>query len=54
MLSEISKSEKDNYHMVSFICGISNSMEDYGAMEGHLNGKKSERQTNHERLWKTN
>ena len=28
-----------------------NSTEDHGGREGKLNGKKSERKTNHERLW---
>ena len=28
-----------------------NSVEDHRGREGKLNGKKSERETNHERLW---
>ena len=30
---------------------IRNSTEDHRGREGKLNGKKSERETNHERLW---
>ena len=30
---------------------IRNSSEDHRGMEGKLNGNKSERETNHERLW---
>ena len=30
---------------------IRNSMEDHRGREGKLNGKKSEKDTNHERLW---
>ena len=30
---------------------ISNRAEDHRGREGKLNGKKSERETNHERLW---
>ena len=56
MLSEISQSEKDNYHMVSLIIwfmlwNIRNSVEDHSRREGKRNGKKSERGTNDERLW---
>ena len=42
MLSEISQSEKDNYHMVSLMQNIRNSAEDHRGREGKLNGKKSE------------
>ena len=49
MLSEISQSEKDNYHTVPLISDyISSSAEDNRGREGKLNGKKSERETNHE------
>ena len=30
---------------------IRNSTEDHRGREGNLNGKKSERETNHEKLW---
>ena len=51
-LSEISQAEKDNFHMVSlYMWNIRNSAEDYRGREGKLNGKKSERETNNERLW---
>ena len=30
---------------------IRNSVKDYRGREGKLNGKKSERETSHERLW---
>ena len=51
MLSEIRQAEKDNYHMVfTYMWNIRNSMEDHRGREGKLNGKKSERETNHERL----
>jgi len=32
---------------------ISNSMEDHRGREGNLKGEKSERETDHERLWAT-
>jgi len=51
MLSEISQSEKDNFHMVSLMWNIRNSAEDNTEREGKLNRKKSERETNYERLW---
>lgn len=30
---------------------VKNSLEDHKGREGRRNGKKSERETNHERLW---
>ena len=53
MLSEISQAEKDSYHTFGFthMWNIRNSEEDHRGREGKLNGKKSERETNHERLW---
>ena len=52
MLSEMSQSEKDNYHMVSLICGIKETVQRIiGEGRGGKNGKSSERETNHERLW---
>ena len=51
-LSEISQSEKENYHMVSLIMwNIRNSAEDHKGREGKLNGKSSEKKKTHERLW---
>ena len=50
ILSEISQAEKDNYHMDSLMWNRRNSTEDHRGREGKLNGKKSERETNHERL----
>ena len=44
MWSEISQSEKDNYHGFSHLWNIRNSIEDHRGREGNLNGKKSERQ----------
>ena len=35
MLSEISQSEKDNYHMVSLMWNIRNSEKDYKRKEGN-------------------
>ena len=49
-LSEISQSEKDNYHMVSLIFGIQEAVEDHRGREAKLNGKSSEREKNGERL----
>ena len=49
MLSEISQSEKHNYHMVSLMWNIRNSAEDHKGREGKLNGKSSEREKNYER-----
>ena len=37
--------------MVPLRWNIRNSTEYYRASKGKLNGKKSERETNHERLW---
>ena len=52
MLSEISQAEKDNYRMVyTHLWNIRDSAEVHRGREGKLNGKKSERGTNHERLW---
>ena len=36
--------------MVSLTCGIQGIAEDHRGREGKLNGKKSEREKNHERL----
>ena len=50
MLSEVSQSEKDNHHMVSFIQGnIRNSERDYRRRRG-AEWEKLERVTNHEIL----
>ena len=43
MLSKISQSEKDHYHMVSLMWNIRNSTEDNRGRDGKLNGKSSER-----------
>ena len=39
MLSEISQSERENYHMVLLMWNIRNSTEDYRVREGKLNGR---------------
>ena len=49
-LSAISQSENGNHHMVSQTWNIINSAEDHKGREGKLNGKKSERETYHERF----
>ena len=54
MLSEISQAEKDNYHMVSLICGTFSRTDhvlDHKTSLNKLKGEKSERERNHERLW---
>ena len=59
MLSEISRERQLSYgftHITisygfTHMWNIRNSMEDHRGREGKLNGKKSERETNHERLW---
>ena len=50
MLSEISQSEKDSYHMTSLMWNLRNKTEDHGGREGKTNKIKSERETNHKRL----
>ena len=46
MLSEVSQSEKDDYHMVSrTVWNIRNSAEDHRGREGRLNGHQRGRQT---------
>ena len=45
----LSQSEKDNYCMVH-MWNIRNSTEDHRGRKGKLNGKKPEKETNHERL----
>ena len=50
MLSEISQLEKDNYHMVSLVCGIYELEQGTIGKEGKENGEKSDRKTNHETL----
>ena len=50
MLREISQSEKNTYHMVSLMWNIRNGPEDHRGREQKLNGKTSERETNHEKL----
>ena len=45
----LSQSEKENYHTVSYVV-IRNSLEAHRGRQGKLNGKKSERETNHKRL----
>ena len=50
MLREIRQSEKDNYHTVLLMWKRRNSAEDHRGREEKLNGKKSEREINHERL----
>ena len=52
MLSEISQAGKRELsYGFTHTCNIRNSVEDHRRREGKLNGKKSERETNHERLW---
>ena len=48
MLSEISQSEKDNYHDFTHMWNIRNSAKDHRGREGKLNGKSSESETNHD------
>ena len=50
MLSEISQAEKELSYGFTHMWNIKNSMEDHRGREGKLNGKKSEKETNHERL----
>ena len=50
ILSEVSQSEKDHYHVVSLMRNIRNCAEDHRGREGKLNGKSSERERNHGRL----
>ena len=51
MLNEISQAEKDSYHGFTHMWNIRNSTQDHRRREGKLNGKKSERETSHERIW---
>ena len=53
MLSEISQSEKDNFHMISLIQRISefeNKTEDHRGREGKMKQDKTKRETHHKRL----
>ena len=51
MLSEISQGERQLLYGFTSMWNIRNSMEDHRGREGKLQGKKSERETSHERLW---
>ena len=50
MLSEISQGERQLLNGLTSMWNIRNSMEDHRGREGKLQGKKSERETSHERL----
>ena len=51
MLSKISQSEKDNYHKVSLIRGVEETMQrTTGKGREKQNGRNPERETNHERF----
>ena len=43
--------ERQSSYGFTHMWNIRNSTEDHRGREGKLNGKKSERETNHERLW---
>ena len=51
MLSEISQAEKDNYHMVSLVCGTQEQPGGHQEKEGKNEGGEIEGEMNHERLW---
>ena len=46
-----SSRERQLSYGFTYMWNISNSREDHRGREGKLNEKKSERETNHERLW---
>ena len=46
-----SSSERQLSYGFTHMWNIKNRVEDYRGREGKLNGKKSDRKTNHERLW---
>ena len=50
MLSEISQSEKQLPYDLTNMWNLRNKTEDHRGREGKQNGKKSERETNHETL----
>ena len=50
ILGEISQAEKELSYDFTHMLNIRNRAEAHRGREGKLNGKKSERETNHERL----
>ena len=54
MLSEISQSEKDRYHVFTHMWNLRNLTEDHGGREGEKNSYKQRgREANHKRLLRT-
>ena len=53
MQSEISQSEKDGYHMFSFICGSWENRRPWGMGKGEKSYKQRGREANHKRLLNT-